>query len=386
MGKDYYATLGVARGARHAPPEKAYPPKAGEWDPRHHPRGGDAAKARAEAKFKEVGEAYDVLSDPTKRQVYDAYGEEGLKRGPPPPRGPEGPSAGDAGFASGAGIPPGFASSSSGFGFAPGAGAPGGARYEFSGRDAFKIFEQMFGGGGGGGPGGGAPFGFPGAEAGFEAFASGTGAPPGGSGPGGAPRASVVKLPLSLEDFYRGGPKRFQVTRRVAADSSQGVTGGFREVPETLSFDVTPGWKAGTRLTFAGKGDGGGDLVVVLEEKPHAHFTRDGDDLVATIPSVSLKAALCGVRITLAGVDGAPVVASAERGAVAAPGRAIRVVGRGMPNRRTGRRGDVLVKIENVEFPARLDQGQRDAIKDALAGASERSPPRTRGRARGRGA
>ena len=118
----------------------------------------------------------------------------------------------------------------------------------------------------------------------------------------------------------------------------------------------------------------------------HAHFTRDGDDLVATIPSVSLKAALCGVRITLAGVDGAPVVASAERGAVAAPGRAIRVVGRGMPNRRTGRRGDVLVKIENVEFPARLDQGQRDAIKDALAGASERSPPRTRGRARGRGA
>ena len=196
-----------------------------------------------------------------------------------------------------------------------------------------------------------------------------------------------MKLPLSLEDFYRGGPKRFQVTRRVAvADSSQGVTGGFREVPETLSFDVTPGWKAGTRLTFAGKGDDGADLVVVLEEKPHAHFTRDGDDLVATIPSVSLKAALCGVRITLAGVDGAPVVASAERGAVAAPGRAIRVVGRGMPNRRTGRRGDVLVKIENVEFPARLDQGQRDAIKDALAGASERSPPRTRGRARGRGA
>ena len=159
-GKDYYAILGVPRDADDAALKRAYRKNAVRWHPDKN-----KGSAEAEEKFKQVGEAYDVLSDSNKRAVYDQYGEEGLKRGAPPP--------GTPGAAPGAGGAPG------GFGFSS---APGGGRYEFSGDDAFHIFEQMFGQGGVGSMSGG---GMPGGM--FGGMGGGVAGGNGMSGPGYGP-------------------------------------------------------------------------------------------------------------------------------------------------------------------------------------------------------
>ena len=164
----------------------------------------------------------------------------------------------------------------------------------------------------------------------------------------------------------------------------------MREHSEIIEFEVKPGWRAGTKLTFAGKGDEvpgapglASDLVVVIEQKPHAHFTRENDHLIARVRSIPLQQALCGVRLTLPGIDGAPVSASfganAEgvavdasgartrvTGGVVRPGMRLCVFGRGMPNQKTGTRGDVLFEIESVEFPKTVTEAQRAAFKNAF--------------------
>ena len=393
-GKDYYAILGVPRDADDAALKRAYRKNAVRW----HPDKNEGS-AEAEEKFKQVGEAYDVLSDANKRAVYDQYGEEGLKRGAPPP--------GTPGAAPGAGGAPG------GFGFSS---APGGGRYEFSGDDAFHIFEQMFGQGGfgsmsGGGMPGGMFGGMGGGVSGGNGMSGGFGDLFGEAGPSGArkkPRAKsqdVVSYPMTLEDLYAGGVKKMRVTREVhaypdaaraegsAEPSARGQPRGsvmMRERCEIIEFEVTPGWRAGTKLTFAGKGDEvpgapgrANDLVVVIEQKAHAHFTRENDHLMARVRSIPLQQALCGVRLTLPGVDGAPVsvsfgggtegVALDESGArtrvtggVARPGTRLCALGRGMPNQKTGTRGDVIFVVESVEFPKTVTEAQRAAFKKAF--------------------
>ena len=127
---------------------------------------------------------------------------------------------------------------------------------------------------------------------------------------------------------HAGGVKKMRVTRKVNAtnvanarfvDQSRGGTGSamMREHSEIIEFEVKPGWRAGTKLTFAGKGDEipgspgrANDLVVVIEQKPHVNFTRENDHLIARVRSIPLQQALCGVRLTLPGIDGAPVSAS----------------------------------------------------------------------------
>ena len=135
-------------------------------------------------------------------------------------------------------------------------------RYEFSGQDAFKIFEQMFGGGGGvggmsgmGGMSGSSPFAGMGGMEGVGGMFGGDVGPRAGKR---GPRQDVVKLPVDLEDLYKGGSKRIKVTRRVniGVGSNPGGDGvSMREEPVMLDVDIKPGWKAGTKLTFPGKGD-----------------------------------------------------------------------------------------------------------------------------------
>ena len=131
--------------------------------------------------------------------------------------------------------------------------------------------------------------------------------------------------------------------------------------------------KAGTKLTFAAKGSEqpgqpgrASDLVVVIEEKPHAVFKRDGDDLVYGC-DISLRQALCGFKIRVRGVDGEDVSVKPESSEVVPPGGSIRVKGRGMPSRkRAGGRGDLVVKIGKVEFPRRIMEEQRVSLKGCL--------------------
>ena len=133
--KDYYAILGVDRNADDDQLKKAYRKMAVKW----HPDKNQDKKEKAEAKFKEIGEAYDVLSDKNKRAIYDRYGEAGLKGGPPPPDPTQ-----DAGM-------PGAQNSPGGGGFKGfGRGGAGPSTRQFSAQDAKSLFESVFGGGGGG--------------------------------------------------------------------------------------------------------------------------------------------------------------------------------------------------------------------------------------------
>ena len=134
-GADYYKLLGVPRTASERQIKKAFRKLSVKW----HPDKNQDKKEKAEAKFKEIGEAYDVLSDKNKRAIYDQYGEAGLKGGPPPPDPTQ-----DAGM-------PGAQNSPGGGGFKGfGRGGAGPSTRQFSAQDAKSLFESVFGGGGGG--------------------------------------------------------------------------------------------------------------------------------------------------------------------------------------------------------------------------------------------
>jgi DnaJ homolog subfamily B member 4 len=237
----------------------AYRKLAMKWHPDKNPDNKDLA----EKKFKEVSEAYDVLSDSQKRAIYDQFGEEGLKEG----------------FGGGAGR---------------GGGFPGGAGYHP--RAADDIFAELFRGFGGGGGGGGS-FGRRGGGFGHEDMGDLFG---GGSGGFGGmnghhhqhqaqPRrpkkdaAIEMALPCSLEELFVGGTRKMKISRRRVDPSS----GQVRQESEIMTIDMKPGWKKGTKITFQEKGDEHqgripADVVFVIDEKPHPTFTRDGNNLIYT--------------------------------------------------------------------------------------------------------
>ena len=226
-GKDFYDTLGIPRGANETEIKKAYRKLAMKW----HPDKNAEGKEQAEKKFKAVSEAYEVLSDPGKKKTYDQFGEDGLKDG---------------------------------------LGGGGGGGGGFNPQNAEDIFAQFFSGGGGRMPGGGGGFG--GGGFGGGGMPGGFGGMPGMGGhghghgqrqPERAPPAPKKKaepieqvLRLTLEEMFYGVTKNLKLTRTV-------LTGGRESrVAETLSIDVKPGWKRGTKITFPEKGD----------EAPGAYF------------------------------------------------------------------------------------------------------------------
>jgi molecular chaperone DnaJ len=304
VDKDFYKILGIAKDASDADIKKAYRKLARQYHP--DTNSGDAA---AEKKFKDISEAYSVLSDPDERQQYDAIRAMG----------------GGARF------------------------APHGA-----GSTANGGFEDLFGGlftGGSGRHSGG--------------FSTAGGVPPEfadlfGGGFGGGP-AGYQRAPQK-------GADRTASTSISFAGSIRGTTIGLREPDgEVIDVRVPAGIKDGQKVRVRGKGQygpaGNGDLLVTVNVKNHDFYTRDGDNLRIHVP-VSFPEAALGADIEVPTIDGEHVRVRVPAGTPS--GRTLRVKGRGVKTSKAT--GDLLVTID-VAVPQNLSKEAEEAVK-AFAAAT----------------
>jgi DnaJ family protein B protein 4 len=324
-----YDLLGVSPSASDAEIKKGYRKQALKYHP-------DKPTGDTE-KFKEISEAFDILSNGDKRQVYDDYGLEAA-RGNAPAGGMGGNPFGGMGGGGGHS----FNFSSGGHGF--------------SQADAFNIFSQM----GGFGMGGGSTddFGFGGSP-----FAGMAGGMPGGFGglarSARRPEPDTVTMPLAvtLEDIYNGATKKMKLNRK---DMS-----GARE-SKVLEVSIKPGWKAGTKITFANEGDYQPEagqrqtIQFVLEEKPHPIFKRDGNNLKMNLP-LSFKESLTGFSKEVTTIDGRRIPFT--RSQPVQPNTSTTYPGLGMPiSKSPGQRGDLEITFK-VDYPISLTPEQKHAIE-----------------------
>lgn len=339
MGVDYYKILGVDKNANDDDLKKAYRKLAMKWHPDKNP----SNKKDAEAKFKQISEAYEVLSDPQKRAIYDQYGEEGLKGQVPPP---------DAGGHGGATF------------FSTGDGP---TTFRFNPRNADDIFSEFFGfssplggmGGGGGMRGGSRSFG--------GMFGDDIFSPFGETRPmSSAPRKAAPienTLPCSLEELYKGTTKKMKISREIADASGKTLP-----VEEILTIEIKPGWKKGTKITFPEKGNEQpnvipADLVFIIDEKPHSTFTREGNDLVVT-KKIPLVEALTGCTVNVITLDGRNL--NIPITGVIHPDYEEVVPREGMPMPKDpSKKGNLRIKF-NIKFPTRLTAEQKSGIKKLL--------------------
>lgn len=306
--KDFYAALGVSKDADDAAIKKAYRKLARRYHPDQNQ--GDAG---AEAKFKEIGEAYAVLSDPKEREQYDAI----------------------------------RAMAGGGARFSAGPGGPGnGAGFE-------DLFGSMFGGAGGGQrvrfqqQGGGY-----GAGGGFEDILGSMFGGAGGRGPAGFRAASPQK----------------------GADVAASTTLPFRTAVEGSTVELTvdgrkvttripPGVNDGQKLRIPGKGRPGqqggpaGDLVVTVHVAPHPVFTLEGTNLRVTVPVTFAEAAL-GTTVEVPTLDGGRVRLKVPAGTPS--GRVLRAKGRGVTTSKGT--GDLLVTVQ-VVVPQKLSGKAKEALE-----------------------
>jgi DnaJ-class molecular chaperone len=170
-----------------------------------------------------------------------------------------------------------------------------------------------------------------------------------------------AELQVSLEELYKGGLKRLKVKR-----ASRTVK---REAEKILEISITPGWKAGTKITFAGEGDEIGntgqcqDIVFVIREKKHPLFARDGSNLILK-SDVPLKDALCGFTMEVPTLDGRTLKIKVDD--VLTRGSTKIIKGEGMPiSKQPGQKGELIITFD-VLFPKTLTQQQKQALKQIL--------------------
>ncbi|MEO0635593.1 MAG: molecular chaperone DnaJ [Pseudomonadota bacterium] len=364
---DYYELLGVDRGADEKALKSAFRKQAMKFHPDRNP--GDAS---AEAKFKELNEAYEVLKDPQKRAAYDRFGHSAFEQG--------GPGGMGGGFGGGAGM-----------------GAGG-----FS--DIFEdIFGDMMGGRSRRGPsqrGRGADLqynmevtleeAFAGKTAEIEVPTSvrcdtcdGTGAKPGTSPTtctlcGGAGRIRRAQGFFSVEQTCPQCNGRGEVVTDPCVDC--GGT-GKRQETRSLSVNVPEGIEDGTRIRLAGEGEAGtqgaasGDLYIFLSIKPHEFFQRDGADIYARVP-VSMTSASLGGSFEVPTLDGGKTRVKVPEGTQT--GKQFRLKGKGMPVLRSSQVGDMYIQVQ-VETPANLTRRQRELLEEFESLSGDHNSPESAG-------
>ncbi|KAJ5343086.1 hypothetical protein MYU51_016295 [Penicillium brevicompactum] len=345
---------------------------------KHHPDKNKDNPQSAE-KFKDVSQAYEVLSDPEKRKVYDQFGLDYLMRGGPAPPPPGSGSGGGTGFDGG--MPGGFnfggmpSGGSRKFHFSTGPGGGGAGGFSFSDADdIFRNFAKGSGGMGGGGMGGGMG-GIDDDDLLSSVFGSGMG---GGSGfrssrPGAGyskpkraptPEPTIVEkdLPLTLEEIYNGTSKKVK-TKSKAFDPM-----GKRTTQEvTLEANIKPGLRAGSKIKYRNIGDqeegGRQDVHLIVKEIPHPTLKRSGDNLVTEV-ELTLKEALTGWERIIRTIDGKSIRVS--KPGPTQPGHQERYPEMGMVlSKDPSKRGDLLIQV-NVKFPTSLTAQQKDILKDVL--------------------
>jgi curved DNA-binding protein len=311
--RDLYETLGVSRTASSSEIQRAYRQLARQFHPDVN---SDPA---AEDRFKEIGEAYEVLSDPDKRRRYDAYGPD-FRHVP-----------------EGAGVPPRGARARAGA--RSGAGGPAGA-------------------GRAGGPDEGTWFSTGGADVDLEDLLGGMFGGRRGWGPiPGADQEAVINL--SVEDAYRGGPRTITLS---------GPSG-------TRSYDVNipAGVVDGQRIRLAGQGGQGsegasaGDLYLAVRLAPDPRFRIDGRDVTTTLPVAAWEAAL-GASVTVQTPTGDKKLTVPPG---TSSGRRLRLRGQGIPNPR-GQAGDFYAEVR-VMVPRTMSDDER-RLFEQLAATSNFNP------------
>ncbi|ROU03068.1 molecular chaperone DnaJ [Histidinibacterium lentulum] len=350
--RDFYDVLGVARGASPDEIKKAYRTKAKELHPDRNADNPDA-----EARFKEVNEAYEALKDPDKKAAYDRYGH--------------------AAFDGGMG--------------GMGAGRRGGGQQDFA--SAFSdVFDDLFGDFMGGRPGGGRNRATRGNDLRYnlrinleDAYSglqktitvptavpctvcNGTGAE-GGAEPATCPTCSGMGKVRAQQGFFtveRTCPTCNGVGQTIKNPCNTCHGAGRVEKERQLSVNIPAGVETGTRIRLAGEGEAGlrggpaGDLYIFIEVKEHELFQRDGQHLFCRVP-VSVATAALGGDIEVPTIDGGRSRVKIPEGSQT--GRQMRLRSKGMPALRGAGSGDMFIELA-VETPVNLSARQKELLRE----------------------
>ena len=354
--RDYYDVLGVSKGASADEIKKGYRKKAKELHPDRNADNPDA-----EAQFKEINEAYDVLKDADKKAAYDRFGH--------------------AAFEGGMG---------GGGGGRPGGGFQGG-QGDFA--SAFSdVFDDLFGDFMGGRQGGGRQRAARGADLRYnlrvtleEAYnglqktinvptsvqcgeCNGSGAE-GGAEPVTCPTCSGMGKVRATQGFFtveRTCPTCSGLGQIIKNPCAKCGGQGRVQKDRALSVNIPAGVETGTRIRLAGEGEAGmrggppGDLYIFIEVKPHEIFEREGVELHCRVP-VSMTTAALGGDIEVPTIDGGRSRVKIPSGSQS--GRQMRLRGKGMPALRGGPAGDMFIELA-VETPVNLTSRQKELLRE----------------------
>ncbi len=307
--RDYYQILGVPKNADEKEIKKAYRKLARQYHPDKNP-----GNKRAEERFKEVNEAYEVLSDPQKRQKYDQFGADWDK------------------FSRAGGNPNDF--------WSQWTQQQGGQAYTRT--VSPEEFAQMFGGSGFGGSSGFSDF--------FEALFGGLGRQQSG-GFSGFGRQEATRQPQRQEH-------EIEVTLEEAFHGSTRVL--TWEDGRSLQAKIPRGVKTGSKIRLSGQGSGGGDLYLTVKVQPHPIYERDGNDLKMKLP-VGLYTAVLGGKVDVPTLDKTVKLTIPPE---TPNGKTFRLAGLGMPHlRQPDQRGDLYVTVE-VQLPVHLTFKEKELFQE----------------------